>query len=66
VIKINPDIKANMRENNLGLVPIKDKPDSILIVWLKVPIDTNSVTKEANKIFRLSNLFFLSNNLSII
>jgi hypothetical protein len=66
VIKIKPDIKANIRENNLGLVPIKDKPDSILIVWLKVPIDTNSVTKEANKIFRLSNLFFLSNNLSII
>jgi hypothetical protein len=32
MIKTNPDKNASNSENNLGFVPIKDKPDSILIV----------------------------------
>ena len=58
--KTNPDKNANNSENNLGFVPIKDKPFSILIVSEKVAIDTQKEINETRITFRLSSLCFFN------
>jgi hypothetical protein len=65
MIKTNPEKNASNSENNLGFVPIKDKPDSILIVSEKVAIDIQKDINETRSKFNLSSRCFFSKDSNI-